>query len=118
MLDRGGEGAYRNKMPTDSFNREINYLRISITDRCNLRCVYCMPVEGLRFLPNPELLTAPEIERVVGGADFGRDAIAKARSAVEKTRSAILAKDTALLKEQAEQLTRTQRMFKGVVSRG
>jgi molecular chaperone DnaK len=60
----------------------------------------------------------PEIERVVGGADFGRDAIAKARSAVEKTRSAIGGKDTALLKEQVEQLTRTQRMFKGVVSRG
>ncbi len=55
-------------MPRDSFNREINYLRISITDRCNLRCVYCMPLEGLRFLPNPELLTAEEIERVVRAA--------------------------------------------------
>ena len=55
-------------MPRDSFDREINYLRISVTDRCNLRCVYCMPLEGLRFLPNPELLTAPEIERVVRAA--------------------------------------------------
>src|ERR1700730_425907 len=55
-------------MPRDSFNREINYLRISVTDRCNLRCVYCMPLEGLRFLPNPELLTAAEIERVVRAA--------------------------------------------------
>jgi molecular chaperone DnaK len=60
----------------------------------------------------------PEIERVVGGADFGRDAIAKARSAVDKTRAAIAAKDTAQLKEQVDQLARTQRMFKGVVSRG
>src|SRR5882724_11612359 len=60
----------------------------------------------------------PEIERVVGGADFGRDAIAKARSAVDKTRAAIASKDTTQLKEQVDQLARTQRMFKGVVSRG
>jgi GTP 3',8-cyclase len=55
-------------MPRDSFNREIDYLRISLTDRCNLRCVYCMPLEGLRFLPNAEMLTADEIERVVRAA--------------------------------------------------
>jgi len=55
-------------MPKDSFNREIDYLRISLTDRCNLRCVYCMPLEGLRFLPNSEMLTAEEIERVVRAA--------------------------------------------------
>jgi hypothetical protein len=55
---------------------------------------------------------------VVGGADFGRDAISKARGAVDKTRAAIAAKDTTQLKEQVDQLARTQRMFKGVVSRG
>src|ERR1700722_3695121 len=55
-------------MPKDSFNREIDYLRISLTDRCNLRCVYCMPLEGLRFLPNGEMLTADEIERVARAA--------------------------------------------------
>jgi GTP 3',8-cyclase len=55
-------------MPTDSFNREINYLRISVTDNCNLRCVYCMPLEGLRFLPRDEMLSAEEIERVVRAA--------------------------------------------------
>ena len=60
----------------------------------------------------------PEIERVVGSADFGRDAIAKARTTVERTRTAISSKDTALVKEQVDQLSRTQRMFKGVVSRG
>jgi molecular chaperone DnaK len=60
----------------------------------------------------------PEIERVVGSADFGRDAIAKARTTVERTRAAINAKDTGLVKEQVDQLARTQRMFKGVVSRG
>src|SRR5690242_8861593 len=55
-------------MPRDSFNREIDYLRISVIDNCNLRCVYCMPLQGLRFLPKPELLTAEEIERVVRAA--------------------------------------------------
>jgi molecular chaperone DnaK len=60
----------------------------------------------------------PEIERVVGSADFGRDAIAKARATVEKARAAITQKDTKLVKDQVDQLARTQRMFKGVVSRG
>jgi len=55
-------------MPRDSFNREINYLRISVIDNCNLRCVYCMPLQGLQFLPKPELLSAEEIERVVRAA--------------------------------------------------
>src|ERR1700674_2248013 len=47
-------------MPRDSFNREIDYLRISVIDRCNLRCVYCMPLEGLRFPPNSGILAAEE----------------------------------------------------------
>jgi len=55
-------------MPRDSFNREIDYLRISVIDRCNLRCVYCMPLNGIRFLPNAELLTPDEIEAVVRAA--------------------------------------------------
>jgi GTP 3',8-cyclase len=55
-------------VPRDAFNREIDYLRISVIDRCNLRCVYCMPLDGLRFLPNAELLTPAEIELVVRAA--------------------------------------------------
>jgi len=55
-------------MPKDSFNREIDYLRISLIDNCNLRCVYCMPLGGLQFLPKSELLTPDEIERVVRAA--------------------------------------------------
>ena len=51
-------------MPRDGFGREIDYLRLSLTDHCNLRCVYCMPETGLRFLPSSELLTAAEIEQV------------------------------------------------------
>ncbi|HEY7513496.1 MAG TPA: GTP 3',8-cyclase MoaA [Vicinamibacteria bacterium] len=55
-------------MPRDRFGRDINYLRISLIDHCNLRCVYCMPLRGLTFVPSPELLTAAEIETVVRAA--------------------------------------------------
>jgi cyclic pyranopterin phosphate synthase len=51
-------------LPRDSFGREIDYLRISLTDHCNLRCVYCMPMHGLQFVPPDHLLTAAEIETV------------------------------------------------------
>jgi cyclic pyranopterin phosphate synthase len=51
--------------PRDQFGRVIDYLRISLTDHCNLRCVYCMPENGLKFLPTAELLTAGEIAAVV-----------------------------------------------------
>lgn len=46
----------------DSFARRINYLRLSVTDRCNLRCTYCMPAEGGPFCPAADLLTRQEIE--------------------------------------------------------
>lgn len=52
----------------DSFGRRINYLRISLTDRCNLRCVYCMPAVGMQFMPRPELLTNDELLLVVRAA--------------------------------------------------
>lgn len=48
----------------DPHGRTVRDLRISITDRCNLRCRYCMPAEGLAWLPRPDLLTYEEIERV------------------------------------------------------
>lgn len=52
-------------MPRDGFGREIDYLRISLTDHCNLRCVYCMPLTALRYAPPETLLRADEIEAVV-----------------------------------------------------
>ncbi len=60
----------------------------------------------------------PQIERVVGGSDFGRDALAKARSVVNAANQAVERKDTQGAREQVEMLERTIRMFKGVVSRG
>ncbi|GAB1823250.1 GTP 3',8-cyclase MoaA [Herbidospora sp. RD11066] len=60
-------------MLVDSFGRVATDLRVSLTDRCNLRCSYCMPPEGLDWLPKPELLTADEIVRLVtvGVRDLG-----------------------------------------------
>ena len=53
-------------MLTDSYGRTATDLRVSLTDRCNLRCSYCMPAEGLDWLPKPELLTDDELVRLVG----------------------------------------------------
>ncbi len=52
----------------DAFNRPINYLRISVTDRCNLRCVYCMPPGGVAACAHADVLTYEEIETVVRAA--------------------------------------------------
>lgn len=49
----------------DTFQRQINYLRISITDRCNLRCIYCMPEEGIELKPHAEILRFEELLRLV-----------------------------------------------------
>jgi len=49
----------------DSFGRSINYLRISVTDRCNLRCIYCMPPEGVHQISHSEILSYEEIRTVV-----------------------------------------------------
>ncbi len=49
----------------DNFERKINYLRISVTDRCNLRCIYCMPEDGIKMLQHSEVITFEEIVEVV-----------------------------------------------------
>lgn len=49
----------------DNHGRPIDYVRIAVTDRCNLRCFYCMPAEGITYLPRKELLTYEEIARLV-----------------------------------------------------
>ena len=59
-------------MLSDNFNRTISYLRISVTERCNFRCVYCMPAEGIALAHRDDLLTFEEIARVVRvGAQLG-----------------------------------------------
>ncbi len=49
----------------DSHNRKIDYLRLAITDRCNLRCRYCRPEKGIPFIPHSEILSLEELERIV-----------------------------------------------------
>lgn len=60
---RAGNGAL-----TDAFSRPITYLRVSVTDRCNLRCTYCMPEAGLPWIAKDGLLSYDEIERLVRAA--------------------------------------------------
>ncbi len=60
----------------DCYNRKINYLRISVTDRCNLRCVYCMPEDGIRMLSHSEILSFEEIAGIVrAGVAMGIDKV-------------------------------------------
>ena len=60
----------------DSFGRVHNNLRVSVTDRCNIRCFYCMPADNVEFMPKAELLTFEEIERVVRvGTALGIDRV-------------------------------------------
>ena len=54
-----------NKILFDNHGRPINYVRLAVTDRCNLRCFYCMPEEGINYLPKKDLLTFEEIERLI-----------------------------------------------------
>lgn len=63
----------------DRFNRQINYLRISVTDRCNLRCTYCMPEEGITQIDHSEILSFEEI------ASFTRIAATKGFNKVRIT---------------------------------
>jgi len=61
----------------DTFNRKINYIRISITDRCNLRCRYCMPAQGIDLIPHDHILRFEEIIRLV--RVFAESGISKVR---------------------------------------
>ena len=60
-----GPGPARTAVLADSFGRIATDLRVSVTDRCNLRCRYCMPAEGLDWLPSPALLTDDEVARLI-----------------------------------------------------
>ena len=49
----------------DRLGRSIDYLRISLTDRCNLRCIYCMPEHGVESIPHSSILTLEEVSRAI-----------------------------------------------------
>jgi GTP 3',8-cyclase len=61
---------------SDSFQRPINYMRVAITDRCNFRCIYCMPEHGVPWIPHSGILTFEELITVIkAGAELGIDRI-------------------------------------------
>src|SRR5690606_17601637 len=78
-----------NNILLDKYGRQLNYLRLSVTDRCNFRCYYCMPEEGVNFADRKDLLTFAELEeltllfsrlgvnkiRITGGEPFVRKGI-------------------------------------------
>jgi cyclic pyranopterin phosphate synthase len=76
-----GSSALKNfrimKLLLDDYYRKINYLRLSVTDRCNLRCRYCMPEEGVESINHRDLLTYEEIRKVI--EVFARNGISKIR---------------------------------------
>ena len=105
----------------DGFGRRVEYLRISVTDKCNLRCVYCMPVEGLPWLKREELLSYEEIAEVVramagmglrklritGGEPLVRrdlSTLVRKLRAVDGIEDIALSTNAVLLAEQAEEL--------------
>ena len=53
----------------DGHGRKIDYLRISLIDRCNLRCVYCMPEDGVDMVPHEEILTYEEVDKRLGNVE-------------------------------------------------
>ena len=76
-------GGIRNRPGTmsatnvDQFGRRIEYLRISVTDKCNFRCLYCMPPEGLQWLPKSEILSYEEIAAIAG--EFAQEGVSRIR---------------------------------------
>ncbi|WIA12225.1 hypothetical protein OEZ85_012292 [Tetradesmus obliquus] len=64
QVRRSGQLVTGEQMLTDTFRRKHTYLRISLTERCNLRCTYCMPADGVELTPSQELLAPAEVERL------------------------------------------------------
>jgi len=106
---------------TDRFGRVHDNLRISVTDRCNIRCFYCMPEEGVRFMEREEILTFEEIERfarvavslgitklrITGGEPLVRRDLARLiekLNAIEGVRDIALTTNAVLLLQQARDL--------------
>jgi cyclic pyranopterin phosphate synthase len=72
LVARGPVAAGERRALIDSYGRQISDLRISVTDRCNFRCVYCMPEEGMQWLKRESILSFDEIERIARiGVELG-----------------------------------------------
>ena len=77
----------------DSYGRKITYMRISVTDRCNLRCIYCLPADGIRQTTHKEILTFDEIVRIArigAGKGISRIKITVGEPLVRKNIAALI----------------------------
>src|ERR687892_2346145 len=109
------------RMLVDAYQRPINDLRISVTDRCNFRCTYCMPLDEYEWIDKKEILTFEEIARLAGlfvrlgvekirltgGEPLGRhdlDRLVEKLSAIQGIKDLCLTTNGALLAEQVESL--------------
>lgn len=93
---------------TDQYGRSINYMRISVTDRCNLRCVYCMPAEGVEQISHSEILTYQEITRIAriaAGLGITRIKLTGGEPLVRRELHSLVSMLTAL--DQVEEVTLT-----------
>ncbi|HVG46238.1 MAG TPA: GTP 3',8-cyclase MoaA [Longimicrobium sp.] len=128
LVQMGGAASVHPERPVpvdgpmhDGFGRRVEYLRISVTDKCNLRCVYCMPVEGLPWLRREELLSYEEIAeivrtmagmglrklRITGGEPLVRrdlPTLVRKLRAVDGIEDIALSTNAVLLEEQADEL--------------
>ena len=105
----------------DGFSRKIDYLRVSVTDRCNLRCVYCMPESGVPQIPHSSILRIEEIEklvtlinsaidlkkiRITGGEPLVRRGIVSLVKAISPIAETVLTTNGVLLSEYAADLSK------------
>lgn len=110
-----------NQIMTDTFGREISYLRISVTDKCDLRCVYCMPEEGVELLSHKDILSYEEIlcvakllatrglkkVRITGGEPLVRkdiDVLIRGLKEIPEIKQVCLTTNGILLKDQLSKL--------------
>ena len=108
----------------DIYNRKIDYIRISVTDRCNLRCIYCMPEKGIQSLDNKDILSYEEIIylcenfakigiskiKITGGEPLVRDNLAyliKKIKSIQGINNVTLTTNGILLEEQIECLVKS-----------
>lgn len=108
----------------DSFNRNVDYMRVSVTDRCNLRCKYCVPKEGVDLLPAEEILSYDEIVdiceeaaqlgiskiRITGGEPLVRENIpvlVERLKSIPKIKEVMLTTNGTLLKDQIDSLVKS-----------
>ena len=103
----------------DASGRTIDYLRVSVTDRCNLRCVYCMPAQGVEPVPYGELLTLEEIAQVCAAAARLNEGLAEGAEEIHiipatyQTERSLAFPGTKVLMKAGRQMEKVKELLKG-----